>query len=81
MLTYHHLIPRKVHSRKRFRKQFNRAQLNKGVVICKLCHRGIHKLYDEMTLATQFNQLETLQADEKLQKHIRWVRKQKESST
>lgn len=79
MLTFHHLIPRKVHSRKRFQKQFDRTQLNQGVMLCKLCHRGIHKLYDEMTLATQFNKLEKLESDHKLQKHIRWVKKQKES--
>jgi rubrerythrin len=77
-LTFHHLIPRKVHRRKRFQKTFSKKALNKGVWVCRQCHRGIHKLYDEMTLALRLNHLQALKEDDALQKHISWVKKQKE---
>ena len=54
-LTFHHLIPRKVHRRTRFRRHYTRESLNEGVMLCRLCHRGVHRLYDEMTLATRLN--------------------------
>lgn len=76
-LTFHHLIPRKMHRRTRFQKQYNRDELNRGIWVCRKCHNGIHRLYDEMTLAMQLNRLETLQQDAALGRHIRWVQKQK----
>ena len=45
-LTFHHLIPRKMHRRKGFRRRFSKEELNVGVHICRKCHRGIHALYD-----------------------------------
>ncbi len=78
-LTFHHLIPKKVHRRKGFRKRFSKDQLNVGVRICRKCHKGVHTLYDEITLATRFNTLEKLLADETLAAHFHWVSKQRES--
>ena len=54
-LTFHHLIPRKVHRRARFRKHATRTELQAGIDLCRLCHRGLHRLYDEMTLAKRLN--------------------------
>ena len=76
-LSFHHLIPRKVHRRKRFKKNFSRAQLAGGINICQLCHRGVHKLYDEMTLAMHLETKEKLVTDPAICKHVNWVRKQK----
>jgi 5-methylcytosine-specific restriction endonuclease McrA len=76
-LTFHHLIPRKVHRRSYFKKHYNKAQLNTGIMLCRLCHKGLHTLYDEMTLAKQFNNLSQLQADARISQHVDWVRKQK----
>ena len=75
-LTFHHLIPKKAHRRRRFRKRYDRATLAAGIRICRLCHRGIHKLYDEIDLAERFNTLTSLRNDEALQRHIAWVSKQ-----
>ena len=77
VLSFHHLIPRKMHRRQHFRKKYTKQQLAEGVYICQLCHRGIHKLYDEMTLAKEFNTLDKLLDDADVQKHITWVKKQK----
>ncbi len=76
-LSFHHLIPRKLHRRTFFRKQFSREQLNEGVMICRSCHNGIHRFYDEMTLAKQFDSLEALRRDPALQRHFEWVARQK----
>ena len=76
-LTFHHLIPRKVHRRTYFRKHYDKAGLNTGIWVCRRCHKGIHRLYDEMTLAKQFSNLDALKNDPTMQKHIAWVAKQK----
>ena len=76
-LSFHHLIPRKMHRRSHFKKHYSKEQLQAGVLLCRLCHRGIHRLYDEMTLAKQFQSLEALQADAAVAKHVDWGRKQR----
>ncbi len=76
-LTFHHLIPRKLHRRMFFRKNFSREQLNNGLDICRPCHDGIHDHYDEMTLARRLNSLEALRNDPEIRKHITWAAKQK----
>ena len=76
-LTFHHLIPRKVHRQPHFKKAYSKAELEQGIDICSLCHRGIHQLYDEKTLAQRFDSVEKILADPAMQKHVRWVSKQK----
>ncbi len=76
-LTFHHLIPRKLHRRTRFKKQYTKSQLNEGIFICRLCHNGIHDRYTEMQLAKQFSSLESLTSDALLKKHFDWVARQK----
>ena len=49
-------------------------------MVCRDCHTGIHKRYDEMTLGKQLNTLEGLLADPGLMQHFAWVSKQRESS-
>ena len=80
-LTFHHLIPRKVHRRKHFRKHVARDALQAGIDICTPCHKGVHRLYDEMTLAKCFPTLEALRADPALHRHVMWVRKQRVKPT
>lgn len=76
-LTFHHLIPRKLHRRNHYRRHYTRNSLQHGINICRQCHNGIHKQYDEMTLARQLNNLQALRNDERLQKYFAWVTKQK----
>ncbi|RZM76119.1 hypothetical protein [Leptolyngbya iicbica] len=76
-LTFHHLIPKKLHRRTRFKKAYSKAELNQGVWICRLCHDGIHDHYDEMALAKHFPTLESIKTDPKIQRHAEWVAKQK----
>lgn len=76
-LTFHHLIPRKVHRRTRFKKHYPRATLQQGILVCRDCHRGIHRRFSEMELAKTYNTPEKLQADAELSRHFLWVSKQK----
>ncbi len=76
-LTHHHLIPKKVHGRKFYKKKYSKVELNAGIDICIMCHKGIHNLYDEVTLAKQLNNADLLLDDEALAKHFKWVSKQK----
>ena len=68
-----------MHRRKGFRRRFSKEELNIGVYVCRKCHRGIHALYDELTLATRFYNLKLLLSDETLAGHFRWVSKQRET--
>jgi len=76
-LTFHHLIPKKMHRRTYFKKHFDKVRLAEGIDICRKCHDGIHKTYTEMELAKSFNTLESLQNDETLATHFQWVGKQR----
>ncbi len=76
-LSFHHLIPRKVHRRAHYRKNYSKAQLNEGIYVCKKCHAGMHKAYDEMTLAKEFNSIDKIKADVTLARHFEWVAKQR----
>ena len=74
-LTFHHLIPKKLHRRPHFRRHYSKADLNQGVMMCRPCHVGVHRLFDEMTLAKSMNTAAALLNDPRLQKHFAWVAK------
>ncbi len=76
-LTFHHLIPKKVHRRVHFKKRYDKETLNQGVRICRDCHKGVHKRYTEMELAKTLNTPEQLRNDPDLARHFAWVAKQK----
>ena len=78
MLTFHHLIPKKMHRRTHFRKHYSKEQLAEGISVCRKCHRGMHSLYDEMTLAKDYADLDRLLADPALIRHFEWVAKQRD---
>lgn len=77
-LTFHHLIPRSMHRKTRFQKRYDKEFMRTaGLMICHLCHNGIHDLISERELAEQFPTKEALLAHPPLVKHLGWVRKQK----
>ena len=67
-----------MHRRAHFKKNFSKEELNKGVHLCRLCHRALHKQFDEMALAKNMNTVERIKNDESMKKHFAWVAKQKE---
>ncbi len=77
LLTFHHLIPKKVHRRPRFARQYPKQQMNLGIYLCKDCHKAIHRTYSEMQLAQNFASLAALLGDETLQRHFEWLGRQR----
>jgi len=51
--------------------------LAEGIYICRSCHDGIHRLFDEMTIAKHYASLSALLEDPALNRHFSWVAKQK----
>lgn len=77
-LTFHHLIPRAMHNKKRFQKRYAKTELRtRGIDICRLCHDGIHALLTAKELAESYPTTELLLAHDGLAKHLAWVKKQK----
>jgi hypothetical protein len=77
-LTRHHLIPRAVHSKRRFVKRYGKEEMRtRDLMTCRLCHNGLHDLFTERELAEKFNTRESLLEDERVRRHVAWVRKQK----
>ncbi len=78
-LTFHHLIPRRCHRNKRFRRSYTLTEMrSRGLWLCQECHSGVHDLIpDEKVLGSTFNTKERLLSHEGIKKHVDWVRKQK----
>lgn len=77
-LTFHHLIPRKLHRKKRFLNRFGKEEMKKrGIDICRKCHAAIHCFWDEKTLGEEYNTKEKLMQTEEMQKFVAWVKKLK----
>ena len=69
-LTEHHLVPRQYTRRRQL-------PTSATVLLCRPCHKQIHTLFDNHTLARELNTLEQLQNEPRLQKFVAWVRKQR----
>jgi hypothetical protein len=74
-LTFHHLIPRTVHTNRWFKKRFTRDQMNSGIMICRACHRYLHEHFDHKELARDLNTLDALRANPKISAYLAWARK------
>lgn len=69
-LTVHHLVPRQTVKRKQ-------ADHGPTIDICSACHRQVHSFYTNLQLARELNTLDKLQSEPKMEKFLRWIRKQK----
>jgi hypothetical protein len=79
ILTFHHLIPKTLHGKKWFKKQFERKEMQtRGIMVCKPCHKHIHKTYDEKFLGKERNTLESLQQDPEISRFVDWVKNQRD---
>ena len=77
-LTFHHLIPKKNHRNKWFVKRFTKQEMReKGLNLCYLCHKFIHKKFSEKDLGRKYNNLELLLSNPVVKKHAIWASKQK----
>jgi len=72
-LTFHHLVPRTLHSNRWFKKNFTREQMQQGLNLCSSCHRTVHKFLTEKELGRNYNTREKLLEHEKIGSFVRWV--------
>ena len=68
--TEHHLVPRS-----RGGKYSPKARL------CPTCHRQLHAMFSEKTLANELNSVERLRADPDFAGYLKWASKQKDGAT
>ena len=75
-LTEHHLIPKTRHLNKKTRKNYSLRELKKNVImICRPCHDQLHKMFDGKQLEREFNTLDKILANEKIQGWIKFIEK------
>ena len=67
--TEHHLVPRS-----RGGKHGPKARL------CPTCHRQLHAMFSEKTLANELNSVERLRADPEFAAYLKWASKQKDGA-
>ena len=68
--TEHHLVPRS-----RGGKYGPKARL------CPTCHRQLHAMFSEKTLANELNSVERLRADPGFAGYLKWASKQKDGAS
>lgn len=80
-LTFHHLIPKQVHSKNWAKKMFTKDEMKtRGIDICKDCHSHLHKKYSHAELARLYNTLELIMENEHIKKFVGWVKKQRKKA-
>lgn len=62
-LEKHHLIPKAKHG----------AKLD-TIFVCSCCGNQLHLLFSNKQLAKEYNTLEKILANEKIQKWVKWIR-------
>lgn len=67
--TEHHLVPRS-----RGGKFGPKARL------CPTCHRQLHAMFSETTLAKELNTIQSLRSDPAFAGYLKWARKQKDAA-
>ena len=76
--TEHHLIPRRCHRNKWFKKNFSREQMRQTVSLCHECHNACHRYVPrEKELGRHFYTVELLLTHPEISKFVAWVAKQK----
>jgi len=72
-LTYHHLIPRQVHSKVLKRGWHEEWRLNSVAWLCRACHSFVHRLASNEELARDWWSVERLMGREDVAKWGKWV--------
>lgn len=74
-LTRHHLIPRRLHRKKRFQKRFAREDMiTRTLWVCRPCHNAIHRAASEHELGERYNTREALLELDGLSQFVEWLR-------
>ena len=68
--TEHHLVPRSRGGRH-----------GPKALLCPTCHRQLHAMFSEKTLANELNSVERLRADPDFAGYLKWASRQKDGAT
>ena len=68
--TVHHLVPRS-----------QGGKFGPKAKLCPTCHRQLHALFSESTLAKEMDSLERIRVNPEMVSYLEWVRKQKGQAT
>lgn len=64
--TVHHLTPKS-----------RGGRFSPTAKLCPTCHRQLHAMFSESTLALELNSIELLRANPQVNNYLKWMRKQK----
>ena len=68
--TVHHLVPRA-----------EGGKFGPRTRLCATCHRQLHAMFTEATLAKEFNSLDSIRNHPEMRGYLRWARKQKDGAS
>ena len=68
--TIHHLVPRA-----------EGGKFGPTARLCATCHRQLHAMFTEPTLARELDSLDAIRSNPEMRKYLKWVRKQKDSTS
>lgn len=77
-LTFHHLVPKKVHKDRRVLKLFPDIDLiHYGIWLCVACHKHLHQNFNHDDLAFRLNKKDDLLNNDKIKSFTAWASKQR----
>ncbi|KAK2870566.1 hypothetical protein FQN49_003095 [Arthroderma sp. PD_2] len=72
-LTYHHLIPRAIHSKALKRGWHKECDLNRVAWLCRSCHSYVHRMASNEELARDWYMVEAILEREDTQEWAKWA--------
>ncbi len=73
-LTKHHMIPRALHGKPKYRKRFSRVERLTSILwLCHACHGHIHNVLSEREMAEQYLGRDALMAHEDIRVFVEWL--------
>ncbi|WP_295037535.1 hypothetical protein [Salinicola sp.] len=73
-LTRHHLIPRTLHRKPRYRKRHGRERMQTAVLwVCRPCHSHLHRTLSERELADHYASREALLSHPDIRAFAEWL--------
>ncbi|MEM9645491.1 MAG: hypothetical protein AAF989_10890, partial [Planctomycetota bacterium] len=76
--TKHHLIPRRCHHNKWFKKRFKRLEMQQTIPLCRDCHAAVHRFVPrEKDLGRYYRTTESLLAHDDIRRFVAWVKNRK----
>ena len=68
--TVHHLVPKA-----------EGGKFGPRATLCATCHRQLHAMFTEATLAKELNSLESIRGNPAMRKYLKWASRQKSGAT